>query len=99
MVKLIALYRQPEDAAAFDQHYEEVHSPLAMKMPGLEKVEITKILGTPQGASEYYLMAELYFKDVETLTASMRSPEGKAAAKDVMGFAGTLVSMHIGEVK
>lgn len=99
MIKLIALYRQPENPAAFDEHYTNVHTPLARKMPGLQKLEVTRILGTPQGPSEYYLMAEMYFPDQDTLNRSMRSEEGKAAAKDLMGFAGSLVSMHVGEVK
>ncbi|MBO8172401.1 MAG: EthD family reductase [Bacillaceae bacterium] len=99
MVKLIALYKHPEDKEAFDRHYEEVHTPLAEKMPGLEKLEVTRIVGAPQGKSEYYLMAEMYFKDQDTLNNAMKSEEGMAAAKDLMGFAGKIVSMMIGEVK
>lgn len=99
MVKLIALYKQPEDTASFDEHYENVHTPLAKKMPGLEKLEVTKIYGAPMGESPYYLMAEMYFKDKETLNVAMSSPEGKASAKDLMGFAGPLVSMMMGEVQ
>lgn len=100
LVKLIALYRQPEDRDAFDRHYGEVHTPLAEKMPGLKKLEVTRIVGDPMGgASEWYLMAEMYFTDRQTLDAAMASPEGKAAAKDLMGFAGKIVTMVIGEVK
>lgn len=67
-------------------------------MPGLEKVEVTEIFGGPAGKSEYHLLAELYFKDKDTLMSSMNSPEGKAAAKDLMGFAGPIVTMMFGEV-
>lgn len=99
MVKLIALYRQPEDQQTFDTHYTEVHTPLAKKMPGLEKIEVTKMLGTPMGTeAEYYLMAEMYFASEDVLKSSMSSTDGRAAAKDLMGFAGKLVSMIIGEV-
>jgi uncharacterized protein (TIGR02118 family) len=98
MVKLIALYKKPEDKQSFDDHYFNVHTPLAQKMPGLERIEVTKIYGSPMGESKYHLLAELYFKDQETLNASMSSPEGKAAAKDLMGFAGPLVTMMFGEV-
>ncbi|WAH35176.1 EthD family reductase [Alicyclobacillus dauci] len=99
MVKLIAMYRQPEDKAAFDHHYTNVHLPLAKKMPGLQKIEITKVLGTPMGTdADYYIMAEMYFADEEALKASMSTPDGKAAAKDVMGFAGNIVYMMIGDV-
>lgn len=98
MVKLIALYKKPEDQAAFDEHYNNVHAPLAKKMPGLQKLEVTKIYGAPMGESAYYLQAEMYFKDKESLNAAMVSEEGKAAAKDLMGFAGKLVTMMFGEV-
>ncbi|PTX63326.1 uncharacterized protein (TIGR02118 family) [Melghirimyces profundicolus] len=99
MVKLIALYCHPEDREAFDDHYENVHTPLAEKMPGLKKLEVTRMQGAPMGGkAEYYLEAAMYFEDRAALDAAMRSPEGKAAAKDLMGFAGPLVTMMIGEV-
>ncbi|GGE25944.1 hypothetical protein GCM10011571_30110 [Marinithermofilum abyssi] len=99
MVKLIALYRHPEDQQAFDDHYENVHAPLAQKMPGLQRLEVTKIAGTPMGEqAPYYLEAAMYFESEEALKQAMGSPEGRAAAKDLMGFAGPLVTMMIGEV-
>ncbi|MBO2532745.1 conserved hypothetical protein [Planifilum fulgidum] len=99
MVKLIALYRHPEDKKAFDDHYWNVHAPLAEKMPGLKKLEVTRLVGTPMGGeAPYYLLAEMYFEDRGALDAAMSSAEGKAAAKDLMGFAGSLVTMMIGEV-
>ena len=99
MVKLVALYKKPEDIAAFDKHYFDVHTPLAMKMPGLVKAEVARVTGGPAGESPLHLVAELYFKDMAALNAAMASPEGKAAAKDLMGFAGKYVQMHFAEVK
>lgn len=98
MVKLVALYKKPADAAAFDEHYFGTHLELAAKMPGLLKTEVTKFTGSPMGESEFYLMAELYFNDLDALKAAMSSPEGKAAAKDVMSFAKEIVSMHFADV-
>jgi uncharacterized protein (TIGR02118 family) len=99
MIKLVAMYKKPEDAKAFDDHYFNVHMPLASKMPGLRKAEISKMVGAPMGESEYYMIAELYFNNMEALQAAMSSPEGKAAAKDVMSFAGKIVSMHFAQVE
>jgi uncharacterized protein (TIGR02118 family) len=98
MVKLIAIYRQPEDKEKFDEHYYNVHAPLAEKMPGLIKLEVNKIYGSPAGESDLYLMAEMYFENKEALHAALASPEGKAAGKDLMSFAGKLVQMHFAEV-
>ena len=43
MVKLIALYERPEDEAAFFEHYEKVHTPLAKKVPGLQKLVVNRV--------------------------------------------------------
>lgn len=98
MVKLIALYKSPDNKEEFDKHYREVHAPLAKKMPGLRKLEVAKITGAPIGEPKHYLIAEMYFDSLDALNASMASPEGKATARDLMSFAGNLVSMFYAEV-
>ena len=97
MVKLIALYRTPADKEAFDQKYFNEHIPLVEKMPGLLKTEIAKLKGL--GDSKYYLQAEMYFTDMDSFNTAMDSPEGKASAKQLMGFAKEVVEMHIGEIR
>lgn len=99
MVKLIALYKVPANVAEFNDHYFNTHVPLAMKMPGLKKVEVSHITGSPMGKAEYHLMAELYFDNKEALDAAMSSPEGKASAKNLMGFAKEVVYMMFADVE
>jgi uncharacterized protein (TIGR02118 family) len=99
MYKLVAIYKKPEDTQAFDEHYFNIHLPLASKMPGLRKAEISKIVGSPMGQSDYYLLAEMYFDDMASLENAMASAEGKAAGKDLMGFAGKLVNMMFAKVE
>lgn len=99
MVKLVAVYSKPEDPAAFDKHYFETHLPLARKMPGLIKCELEKGVGSPiPDLQPPHLAAHMYFKDMDALKAAMKSEEGKAAAKDLMGFAGKYVRMFFTEV-
>ncbi|MFO0837243.1 MAG: EthD family reductase [Phycisphaerae bacterium] len=98
MVKLIALYTKPADPAAFDAHYRDVHMPLAAKMPGLRRMTVAKVTGSPGGEPRYYQVAELFFDDMNALTTAMKSPEGKAAAKDVMSFAGNILHMMTADV-
>jgi uncharacterized protein (TIGR02118 family) len=98
MVKLIALYKTPDDAKQFDQHYFEVHAPLVRKMPGLKKLEVAKITGAPIGEPKHYLIAGMYFDDQDSLDKALASPEGKASARDLMSFAGSLVTMFYAEV-
>lgn len=99
MVKLIAIYRKPENVEEFDQHYNEIHAPLAAKMPGLIKLEVNRIYGTPMGESDLHLIAEMYFENKDALVQALSAPEGRAAGKDLMGFAGKIVSMHFAEVQ
>ncbi len=40
------------------------------------------------GEAKYYLICEMYYDSPEALKAGLRSEEGKASGKDVMGFAG-----------
>jgi uncharacterized protein (TIGR02118 family) len=92
-VKLLALYKKPDDIKEFDEHYFNTHVPLTEKMPGLLKAEYQKITGSPIGKTDYHLLAELTFESMEALQAAMGSEAGKAAAKDLMGFAGNLVTL------
>ncbi|MGO4887684.1 EthD family reductase [Anaerobacillus sp. MEB173] len=97
MVKLIALYKQPEDQQKFDGHYFGTHAPITEKIPGLKKMEVTKIIGSPMGESEYYLLCEMYYEDKDALNTAMKTDEAKASGKDLMKFAGNLVTLMIGE--
>lgn len=98
MVKLVVLYKKPADVAAFESHYREIHTPLAKKMPGLRKLEVSHFTGSPGGEPKFYMMAELSFDTKEVMMAALGSPEGKAAAKDVMSFAGDIIHMMFANV-
>ncbi|HTX46696.1 MAG TPA: EthD family reductase [Solirubrobacteraceae bacterium] len=99
MVKLIVAYGVPEDPAAFDQHYAEKHVPLAEKIPNVERFEAAKVLGTADGSpAPYHLIAELWFDSAEVLQASLRSPEGQAAAADVGTFATGGATLMIAQI-
>lgn len=97
MAKVIALYKQPQDEEKFDEHYFNVHAPLTEKIPGLREMNVTKIVGSPMGKSEFYLLCEMVYDDMDALQTAMRTDEGKASGKDVMQFAGDLVTLMIGE--
>jgi uncharacterized protein (TIGR02118 family) len=96
-VKLLALYKKADDVKAFEDHYFQVHAPLAEKMPGLRNVKYNRIIGSPMGEPGHYFLAELTFDSMDALKAAMNSEEGKAAAKDLMGFAGNLVQLYFAE--
>jgi uncharacterized protein (TIGR02118 family) len=83
MAQLVVLYKTPKDTAAFDRHYFETHIPLAKKIPGLRKYEVSKgPVVTPAGPSGVHLVATLHFDDMEALQKGLTSGEGQAAAAD-----------------
>lgn len=98
MVKLIAYYKEPSDKDDFEKKYFEEHLPLARKMPGLIKAEVSKLKNLGEGHSGYYLQTDMYFENKEALDSAMSSAEGKAAAKNLMSFAKDVVSMSVGEI-
>lgn len=98
MMKLTVLYGAPADEAAFDEHYEGVHAPLARKIPGLQRFEHGKPTTLDGSSSPYYHMAELCFDDAAAFGAAMVSPEGQETAADVGNFASGGVTMLLTEV-
>jgi uncharacterized protein (TIGR02118 family) len=87
-VKLVVLYTQPDDAAAFDEHYLNAHMPLAEKIPGLLRAETaTFIAAADSGELTYHRTAELYFEDMDALGAGMGSPEGGTTGDDYAAIA------------
>jgi uncharacterized protein (TIGR02118 family) len=96
--KLIVIYDQPENAEAFFKHYEEVHTPLVKKTPGLQGLVLNRIVGDAfGGASPYVAIAEMDYPDRETFDAAMRSPENQAVAADLMNFAKDKVKVLVAE--
>jgi uncharacterized protein (TIGR02118 family) len=70
MAHLVVMYKTPKDTAAFDKHYFETHVPIAKKIPGLRKYEVSHgPVATPAGPSAYHLIATLYFDSLDAIKA------------------------------
>jgi uncharacterized protein (TIGR02118 family) len=96
MARLVVMYRTPQDPAAFDRYYFASHVPIAKKIPGLRKYEVSEgQVATPAGASGFYLVATLRFDDMAAIQRAFASPDGQAAAADVQTFATGGVDMFM----
>jgi uncharacterized protein (TIGR02118 family) len=97
MVRFLVLYERPEDPAAFDKHYNEIHIPLVRQLPGLLGYTVGR---NPAALDEakYYLIAELDWENMEALQAAFASEIGVQTAADVPKFAPTGVHRLIYEV-
>ncbi len=95
--QLTVLYHHPEDPAAFDKHYDEVHVPIANKIPGVQRYTVSRPAPDPEGNKPaYHLVAVLDFEDEAAFGAGMGSAEGQAAVADLPNFAGAGVTMLTG---
>ena len=94
---LFACYRHPADPEAFDRHYAETHSTLALALPGLRSFTGTKPAPGPDGdPAPYYFIAVLTFDDDQALASALAGAEGRAAVADLADFAGAGVDLMTG---
>ena len=88
MAHVVVMYKTPKDTAAFDKYYFETHVPIAQKLPGLKKYEVSQgAVGSPAGDSGIHRVAILHFEDMAAIQAAFASPQGQAAVADVGVFA------------
>ena len=100
MVKLTVLYGQPKSAAAFEKYYAETHLPLAAKMQGVRRIELSKVTSAADGsAPAFYRLADLYFDDADHMKRVMSTPEGKATVDDLANFATGGVTVMVVDVQ
>ena len=100
MAKLVALYKHPANAAAFDSYYYSTHVPIAKKIDGLRGYEVSAgPVATPQGPSPYHLVAILDFDSMNAIQQALTSPEGAATAADLANFAQAGVDLLIFDTK
>lgn len=100
MIKLTVLYGQPRDEEAFERYYMETHLPIAAKIGGVTRLELTQFKPGPGGSKpSFYRMAEIYFQSASRLESELASKEGQAAVADLPNFATGGVTMLIGAVE
>jgi uncharacterized protein (TIGR02118 family) len=97
VVRLIALYSQPEDPAAFDAHYRDVHSPIVRSYPNLLSVRLTKADGVGGRPAAFYLMAEMSFASRADLDEALASEPGRESGRDLRNFAQAGVTLFIAD--
>jgi uncharacterized protein (TIGR02118 family) len=96
-VRLIALYNQPRDLAAFDAHYRDVHAPLVRRYPGLRDLRLTRTDGVGGRPTPFYLVAEMVFDSRADLDAALASEPGVESGRDLRNFAGAGVTLLVAD--
>lgn len=92
---MVLVYREPKDVEAFNRHYYATHVPLAKRLPGLRRYEVSEgpIL-SPFGPSGAFLIATLHFDDMAAIRAAFASEAGKACSADRQELAPDLSSFQ-----
>lgn len=79
--KFVTIYRRVDDEPALETFFSGTHLPLAEKLPGLVKSEVSRISGKPGGESRFHLMYELYFDSREAYLQALASEPGQALVR------------------
>ncbi len=97
MVRLIVLYSQPEDPAAFDAHYRDVHAPIVRRYPNLVSMRLTRADGVGGRPAAFYLMAEMSFVSRADLDEALASEPGRESGRDLRMFAQAGVTLFVAD--
>jgi uncharacterized protein (TIGR02118 family) len=90
---------QPQDAEAFEEFYQQVHRPMAARVPGAQKLELSRASdGFAGQPSPFYRVAEMYFHDRAAMDRATMTPEwaelGENAGLIIERFRVTLRTGH-----
>ena len=95
--RLIALYQQPADPAAFDAHYRDAHTPIILRYPRLRELSTTRVEPVGPRSTPYYLRAEMVFETRADLDAAIVSEAGIESARDLRNFATAGMTLFVVE--
>ncbi|MDI9901838.1 EthD family reductase [Rhodococcus sp. IEGM 1409] len=96
--RVAVCYGRPTDPEAFDKYYNDIHIPLVRAVPGLSGFTFSTCSSMDGSDPVFYAVANLVFPDLETMQSGLKSPEMRAAGKDVANFATGKVDMYVQEV-
>lgn len=97
MHKLVVVIRGGAEPDWMERRWSEDFVPLAERMPGLRRVLVGGVVGSPGGGADISLIHELLFDDLQALRAALTSPEGQAAGQALMRFAGERAELFFAE--
>jgi len=85
MYKIVAFWSAPKksDVEAFEKYYADIHVPIAALVPGLQRLELTKVdSGIEGAAAPFYRVAELDFDSEDSMKRSSESAQWRTMRED-----------------
>jgi uncharacterized protein (TIGR02118 family) len=87
MYRITISYGHPDDTAAFDDYHRLKHLPLAGRIPGLRRLAGGRCESPDGEEPPAYWLTHLTFDDRAGALEGLASPQGRAAAADIVNFA------------
>jgi uncharacterized protein (TIGR02118 family) len=97
VARLIALFSPPQDPAAFDAHYRDIHTPIVRRYPKLRALRLTRPDGVGGRPAPFHLLAEMSFDSRADLDEALASDAGRESGRDLRNFAQAGVSLFIAD--
>lgn len=86
--KITVIYDNPTDPDAFEAGYADGQVALAKALPGLTRIETSKVWPKEDGSpTPAYRLIDLYFPDYDTASAAVTTPEAGALFPSILGLA------------
>lgn len=78
MFKFTVLYYRVDDEMMLEEFFSATHLPLVEALPGLRRLEISRVTGQPFGRSRFFLEVEAYFDSEIAMREGLLSRPGLA---------------------
>jgi len=86
--KITVIYNNPTDPAAFEAGYAQGQVELARALPGLSRLETSKVWPKEDGSpTPAYRMLDLYFPDYDTASLAVTTEQAGALFPHILGLA------------
>lgn len=84
MFQFTTIYYCVDDEEKLESFFSSTHVPLAEQLPGLVKIEVSRITAKPGGGSRFHLAYSLYFATQESFQLSIISEAGVKLVEALM---------------
>jgi len=86
--KITVIYDNPTDPVAFESGYAKEQVALARQLPGLQKIETSKVWPKEDGSpTPAYRLVDMYFIDYDAASAAVTTAEAAAFFPSVFALA------------
>jgi uncharacterized protein (TIGR02118 family) len=97
MFKFMLIFYPPADTEAFENSYADLLA-LVERMPGIQRRQVSHVVGSPTGKSPIHRILEVYYEDRDALNHSLLSTAGQEAGRQIQTFPAKSFELVFAEV-